>query len=422
MGDEKVHAKFNQIKINFLRHHTLTKIVVRFLLKNESAYVAFTRLRYCVYCVPFLGFPSTRALRSLSLYLRVVLIPVGVCGNWNISSILSIMHPLPEPFLYQVVRNGGGGGGGGVRRGASANSTKEFCIRLENAKNLADDNKIAQASHVTRLEYSVGGGLVAAIALLFVFAWAKTRYLPTCNRTRTRSATYTKNGFFWFTLFGLILTAVIIRSALKNLQPEKDYRKLLGDCRKKNILQECRSECSDYITNLTFQNILFVAIPLGVILAGVFFYSLHLRGALRQPHSHRRVPRRRPFTGGGAANTRGSSDGNPGRITFAHPRGNVAVLAVAVPPNTRRPNSNFKVTLVQPNDDVEQGQGDIEHDTSCAICLGEMESKNIGEIRCGHRFHHSCISDWLRKALRPTCPLCKAIVGDEDPDEDSPVA
>lgn len=45
----------------------------------------------------------------------------------------------------------------------------------------------------------------------------------------------------------------------------------------------------------------------------------------------------------------------------------------------------------------------------CCICLDKLEEnhKSIA-LECSHRFHMSCISNWLKKELN--CPLCRKII------------
>jgi len=41
---------------------------------------------------------------------------------------------------------------------------------------------------------------------------------------------------------------------------------------------------------------------------------------------------------------------------------------------------------------------------SCPVCLGDFKDNDvIGELPCGHGFHHSCIEEWLQR--RPQCPF-----------------
>ncbi|KAL8248453.1 hypothetical protein R6Q59_005321 [Mikania micrantha] len=50
---------------------------------------------------------------------------------------------------------------------------------------------------------------------------------------------------------------------------------------------------------------------------------------------------------------------------------------------------------------------DDEDDEICVICQMEFErSERLGVLECNHRFHPTCIKEWLiRKNL---CPVCKA--------------
>ena len=44
--------------------------------------------------------------------------------------------------------------------------------------------------------------------------------------------------------------------------------------------------------------------------------------------------------------------------------------------------------------------------SDCCICLDKFEENNTSIIlECSHRFHRSCISNWLKKELN--CPLCR---------------
>lgn len=43
----------------------------------------------------------------------------------------------------------------------------------------------------------------------------------------------------------------------------------------------------------------------------------------------------------------------------------------------------------------------------CSVCLDSINSKKDNAIlNCNHKFHYSCIHDWLKKTL--TCPVCRA--------------
>ena len=44
--------------------------------------------------------------------------------------------------------------------------------------------------------------------------------------------------------------------------------------------------------------------------------------------------------------------------------------------------------------------------TECCICLDKFEENHKSIVlECSHRFHRSCISNWLKKELN--CPLCR---------------
>ena len=63
----------------------------------------------------------------------------------------------------------------------------------------------------------------------------------------------------------------------------------------------------------------------------------------------------------------------------------------------------------------EEGEADDTEDldssrTTCAVCLDEYEDGDaLLELPCGHRFHSSCIEEWLLKQSS-LCPLCKTDV------------
>lgn len=46
----------------------------------------------------------------------------------------------------------------------------------------------------------------------------------------------------------------------------------------------------------------------------------------------------------------------------------------------------------------------------CAICQDSIAGRRLRRLRgCGHCFHGSCISRWLRRDSRMSCPLCRAV-------------
>ena len=49
-----------------------------------------------------------------------------------------------------------------------------------------------------------------------------------------------------------------------------------------------------------------------------------------------------------------------------------------------------------------------DEDTGCPVCLADMEAPEgatLREMPCGHRFHESCLLEWLR--TKNTCPVCR---------------
>lgn len=49
-------------------------------------------------------------------------------------------------------------------------------------------------------------------------------------------------------------------------------------------------------------------------------------------------------------------------------------------------------------------------DDACAICLDEITGPQMTHVRCGHRFHRSCLQQAWKKSLR-CCPLCRHPLG-----------
>ncbi|XP_068644883.1 RING-H2 finger protein ATL66-like [Aristolochia californica] len=55
-------------------------------------------------------------------------------------------------------------------------------------------------------------------------------------------------------------------------------------------------------------------------------------------------------------------------------------------------------------------------DVQCSICLSNfVEGEKVKVLpRCHHTFHPECVDKWLR--THSSCPLCRAALGDSDPD------
>ena len=49
---------------------------------------------------------------------------------------------------------------------------------------------------------------------------------------------------------------------------------------------------------------------------------------------------------------------------------------------------------------------------NCTICLEDIES-NIEFLPCAHKFHETCIYNWLK--IKDTCPMCKIPIYIENP-------
>jgi hypothetical protein len=47
-------------------------------------------------------------------------------------------------------------------------------------------------------------------------------------------------------------------------------------------------------------------------------------------------------------------------------------------------------------------------DDSCTICLDSTLKTSCKQLECNHKFHASCILDWLSKSK--TCPMCRKVV------------
>ena len=42
----------------------------------------------------------------------------------------------------------------------------------------------------------------------------------------------------------------------------------------------------------------------------------------------------------------------------------------------------------------------------CSICLDNDNDNRMRKLNCGHKFHYSCIEEWLQ--IKKVCPLCNS--------------
>lgn len=53
---------------------------------------------------------------------------------------------------------------------------------------------------------------------------------------------------------------------------------------------------------------------------------------------------------------------------------------------------------------VAEGETD---DRMCSICLCDSPPERV-VLNCGHKFHESCVKDWMTRARFARCPLCRS--------------
>ena len=49
-------------------------------------------------------------------------------------------------------------------------------------------------------------------------------------------------------------------------------------------------------------------------------------------------------------------------------------------------------------------------DTECAICLEHMSNNDVCTTKCNHKYHLTCILDWITIQKKKTCPTCRTII------------
>jgi len=86
---------------------------------------------------------------------------------------------------------------------------------------------------------------------------------------------------------------------------------------------------------------------------------------------------------------------------------------VVVPQSPRRPlrAAVNSATVAAARDDSQwyrRVHGPADSTEVCAICLA-LDGDDWVEVRCGgmHRFHQSCIGDWISRTVTPKCPTCR---------------
>lgn len=53
----------------------------------------------------------------------------------------------------------------------------------------------------------------------------------------------------------------------------------------------------------------------------------------------------------------------------------------------------------------------------CSVCLEPLNEGSVVQTPCEHRFHDSCVRDWLVRSRENPCPLCRVAVVSLDPEE-----
>jgi hypothetical protein len=75
-------------------------------------------------------------------------------------------------------------------------------------------------------------------------------------------------------------------------------------------------------------------------------------------------------------------------------------------------------TELEENQQNEKPSGDLDADVElfshvseaqqCPICLEHADAP--AALACGHAFHAGCVTRWLSRSVRSTCPICRAPV------------
>lgn len=262
--------------------------------------------------------------------------------------------------------------------------TQAWCQNLKKAVDQIPSRNTVR-SYQKRVDWSVVGATTGLLLLLGGGVYLRVR----TGGRRPRST------LIWLLVFVIILVAVLVNSRLRVHPTKREVRRYYETGCMSSKRRSCRA-CSDADDlfgtprgTSPISRILYIATPLVFVFAAVAFFSIYRNN----------TPTRRRRGGNGYDGERGMSFGSPTPIT---------VFSVAMPTRPTRATPTFTVKSVH------EDENDDMTDPLCAICLTDIWSRPVGELSCGHRFHSHCVTDWLRKAPRPTCPLCKAIVGDEE--------
>ena len=275
---------------------------------------------------------------------------------------------------------------------APTGKPEPWCQRLTKALDeMPSTRKLSD--YKRRVDWAVVGAAAAALVLLGGGTYVRMRL----TGKRPRST------IVWLLVFVIVLIAVLVNGRLRFHPAERNLARIPAlNCHRSTtqIRASCAATC-DKLEKLEnslgssspISRILYITTPLVFVFAAVAFFSIYRTST---PMRRRR--------------TRGVNN-----MTFGAPSP-IAVFSVAMPTRPVPVTPNFTLKSVQEGDDE-----DGKTDPLCAICLTDIWSQPVGELSCRHRFHTHCVSDWLRKAPRPTCPLCKAIVGDEEEGAQEPV-
>lgn len=277
----------------------------------------------------------------------------------------------------------GTGGGGGVNAGVTM-LKEETCDELRREFKSMPSDKFMR-KHRERLDLAVGGALAAVFGVLVLLVYGRERWCATrCARLSTRTL------LLAFVIV-VALPALVLRSRLRDA-PLKDLTVAAKNC-EEPCCKVCNGLCTDARKAIESGE----SIAARIFAVAPFILVLFIgAGGLRAIFATRASSR-------GVARSRSSTPNGHNAI---------AVLAVTVPPRPvfHSHTRTFVLRNVRRDDNTSD-------EAPCAICLIEMweEGKHVAQLPCSHRFHSSCVLDWLRKAPQPSCPLCKAVVSEASP-------